>query len=175
MEFRFEDALPVLARTPAVVGALLADMPDAWTAAAVGPGTWSPFDIVGHLIHAERTNWIPRVEHLLAHGDSLPFPPFDREAMFAAWGGRTLGELLETFDRTRRASLERLAELGLGEPDLMRPGRHPALGSVTLGQLLAAWVVHDLTHLSQTVRVMAGQYADAVGPWRAYLSVLRGR
>jgi hypothetical protein len=173
MDFRLDQALPVLRRTPAVLRELLSDAPAAWTAATEGPGTWSPYDIVGHLIHGERTDWVPRIEHLLQHGDAVAFPPFDREGMFAASQGRSLGELLETFDRLRSDSLTRIQALGLTDADLARRGRHPEFGVVTLGQHCATWVAHDLSHISQVVRVMARQYTDAVGPWRAYLSILR--
>jgi DinB superfamily len=173
VDFRFDDALPVLRRTPAVLSSLLADLPDRWTHAVEGPGTWSPFDVVGHLIHGERTDWMPRVEHVLRHGDAVPFEPFDREAMFAASRGLSLDELLGTFTRLRAESLNLLALLGLTEADLARRGRHPELGVVTLGQHLATWVAHDLSHLGQIVRVMARQYSATVGPWRAFLSILR--
>jgi uncharacterized damage-inducible protein DinB len=175
MDFRLEDARPILQRTPDVLRGLLADLPPQWTEATEGPNTWSPFDVVGHLIHAERTNWMPRVEHLLRHGDAAPFPPFDRDAMFAASRGRSLDELLDTFGRARRDSLTRLDTLQLTPEDLLRRGRHPEFGPVTLGQLLATWVAHDLGHLGQIVRVLARQYSDAVGPWRAYLSLLRSQ
>jgi hypothetical protein len=173
VDFRFDEALPLLRRTPAVLSGLLVDLPDRWTNAVEGPGTWSPFDVVGHLIHGERTDWMPRVEHMLRHGDVIPFAPFDREAMFAASRGRSLSELLSTFGRLRTDNLNRLAELGLTEADLVRRGRHPELGAVTLGQHLATWVAHDLSHLGQIVRVMARQYSETVGPWRTYLSILR--
>ena len=173
MEFRFDDARAVLRRTPAVLRTLLADAPAAWTTATEGPGTWSPYDVVGHLVHGERTDWVPRIEHLLQHGDAVPFPPFDREAMFSASRGRSLTELLDTFDRLRRESLGRLEALRLTDADLARRGRHPEFGVVTLGQHCATWVAHDLSHVSQIVRVMARQYTDAVGPWRAYLSILQ--
>jgi hypothetical protein len=175
MDFKFDTALPVLRRTPSVLADLLADLPSSWTDAVEGPNTWSPFDVVGHLIHGERTDWVPRVEHLLRHGDAVPFPPFDREAMFAASQGRSLGELLDTFARLRSQSLERLEALGLNEADLSRCGRHPEFGVVTLGQHLATWVAHDLGHISQIVRVMARQYTHAVGPWQMYLSILKPR
>jgi hypothetical protein len=172
-EFRFEEAIPLLRRTPTVVRALLADLPEPWTTANEGVGTWNPYDVVGHLIHGERADWIPRVEHILRHGPSLPFPPFDREAMFEASRGRTLADLLDSFAQVRAESLDRLAALGLADADLTREGRHPEFGVVTLGQHLATWVTHDLTHVSQIVRVMAHRYATTVGPWRAYLSILR--
>ena len=173
MEFRFDAALPVLARTPGVLRALLADLPASWTNAVEGPSTWSPFEVVGHLIHGERADWMPRVEHILRHGDAVPFPPFDREAMFAASQGRSLGELLDTFERLRAESLARLDALGLTDADVSRRGRHPDFGVVTLGQHLSTWVAHDLGHISQIVRVMARQYSDAVGPWKVYLSILK--
>jgi hypothetical protein len=169
--FRLSDAVLVLARTPAVLRELLA-LPDAWTDATEGPGTWSPCDVVGHLIHGERTDWMPRVEHMLVHADRVPFPPFDREAMLSAPRTSTLAELLDTFAELRASSLGRLDALSLSDAQLATPGLHPALGPVTLGQHLATWVVHDLTHLAQIARVMARRYTDAVGPWRAYLSVL---
>ncbi len=171
MEFRFDEALPVLRRTPAVLSALLQDLPGRWITATEEPDTWSPFDVVGHLIHGERTDWVPRVEHILRHGDAIPFPPFDREAMFAASKGRSLGELLDTFAQLRRESVARFEALGLTEADLSRRGRHPEFGVVTLGQHLSTWVAHDLGHIGQVVRVMARQYSTAVGPWRAYLSI----
>jgi hypothetical protein len=173
MEFRLEDALPVLRRTPGVMRELLRDLPERWTSVVEGPGTWTPFDVVGHLIHGERTDWVPRVEHILRHGDTSPFKPFDREAMLAASKGLTLGTLLDTFAALRAENLDRLVALNLTPADLSRRGLHPELGSVTLGQLLATWVAHDLGHVRQIVRVMARQYSEAVGPWRAYLSIVR--
>ena len=167
--------MPVLRTTPSVVRELLEDLPASWTEAVEGPNTWSPFDVVGHLIHGERADWMPRVEHLLRHGDAVPFPPFDREAMFEASRGQSLGDLLDTFARTRTESLERLEGLRLSDADLSRTGRHPEFGVVTLGQHLSTWVAHDLGHISQIVRVMARQYTDAVGPWKAYLSILNPR
>ena len=174
MEFRFDQALPVLRQTPRTVRAMLMDLPREWTSSTEGPGTWSPYDVVGHLIHGERADWIPRVEHLLQHGEAVPFPPFDREAMFAASRGQTLAQLLDRFSALRNTSLSRLDALGLTDTDLGRTGRHPEFGVVTLGQHLATWVAHDMTHIAQISRVIARQYADAVGPWKAYLSVLKG-
>jgi DinB family protein len=172
VEFSFDAALPIWRRTPSVVRTLLADLPSDWIDKTEGPGTWSPFDVVGHLIHGERTDWVPRVEHILRHGDAVAFPRFEREAMFAGSQGRSLGELLDTFASARRESLERLGTLHLTHADLDRRGRHPEFGIVTMRQHLATWVAHDLGHISQIVRVMARQYSDAVGPWRAYLSIL---
>lgn len=175
MDFRLDDAVPVLRRTPAVLRDLLLDLPGRWIEAVEGPGTWSPYDVVGHLIHGERTDWMPRVEHMFQHADAVPFPPFDREAMFAASSGLALSELLDTFARLRADNLNRLAALGLSDADLERRGKHPEFGAVTMGQHLATWVAHDLSHVGQVVRVMARQYSEAVGPWRAYLSILGRR
>jgi hypothetical protein len=174
MDFSLELAVPVLARTPSALDALLRDLPEAWLLRTEGPGTWSAYDVVGHLIHGERTDWIPRVEHLLAHGDRVPFPPFDRFAQFDASRGRELPELLDTFRTLRAQSLDRLADLHLTSADLERPGHHPDFGMVFLRQHLATWVAHDLDHLAQVARVMARQYADEVGPWRQYLRVIGG-
>ncbi|HEY6507194.1 MAG TPA: DinB family protein [Vicinamibacterales bacterium] len=172
MRFRLDDALPVLRQTPGTLRSLLSDLPPTWTDATEGPGTWSPFDVVGHLIHGERTDWVPRIEHILQHGDTVPLPSFDREAMFSASTGLSLSDLLDTFERLRGESLTRLNALQLTDADLAKHGRHPEFGVVTMGQHLATWVAHDLGHVGQVVRVMARQYADAVGPWRAYLSIL---
>ena len=170
--FTFAEGVPVLARTPATARALLSGVPEAWVTADEGPDTWSAHDVLGHFIHGERTDWIPRVEHLLAHGDAVAFPPFDRFG-FAEIRGKPVGELLDTFAELRAASLERLSALALTDTDLARTGRHPEFGVVTLSQHLATWVAHDLSHLSQIVRVMARRYRTAVGPWTKYLSLLR--
>src|SRR5688572_6700702 len=145
MNFSLEDAVPVLSRTPMVLRTLLGDLPESWIRGTEGPDTWSPFDIVGHLIHGERTDWIVRTELLLAYGESRPFTPFDRVAMFEASRGKTLHQLLDLFAELRAASLLRLASLNLTTEDLDRRGRHPELGRVTLGELLATWVAHDLS------------------------------
>ncbi len=172
MRFTLEDALPVLSRTPAVVSSLLTGLPESWTRGTEGPDTWSPFDVVGHLIHGERTDWIPRTEILLTHGESRTFTPFDRFAQFEASRGKTLHELLDTFAELRAANLVRLQSLGLTPDDLERRGRHPELGPCTLRELLATWVTHDLSHIAQIARVMGRQYTDEVGPWRVYLPML---
>jgi hypothetical protein len=172
VNFAFEDALPVLSRTPAVLRSLLGDLPESWISATEGPDSWSPFDIVGHLIHGERTDWIVRTEILLAHGESQPFIPFDRFAQLEASRGKALPELLDTFAGLRAANLIRLESLGLTADDLGRRGQHPELGPCTLGELLATWVAHDLSHIAQIARVMGRQYTDAVGPWRVYLPML---
>jgi hypothetical protein len=172
MEFRFDEAMPVLRRTPRVLRELLRDLPNTWTDATEGSGTWSPFDVIGHLIHGERTNWVPRVEHILKYGESVVFPTFDRQAMFNTSKGRTLGELLDEFEQARTDSLTRLVTLALTDADLEKRGRHPEFGGVTMREHLATWLAHDLGHISQIVRVMARQYTVAVGPWRVYLSLL---
>jgi hypothetical protein len=174
MTFDLAEAIALLSRTPAALDALLRGLPDSWIAATEGADTWSPFDIVGHLIHGERTDWMPRVRIVLEHGDTRPFDPFDRRAQFVFASEVTLPGLLDEFAALRRDSLRQLAALDLTEADLERRGRHPELGPVTLRELLATWVAHDLDHLSQIARVMAHQYGDAVGPWRAYLRIISG-
>jgi hypothetical protein len=170
--FAMDEAAAILARTPATLDALLRGLPDGWIAATEGAGTWSPFDVIGHLIHGERTDWMPRARLILEHGERRAFDPFDRFAQFGASEGRRLEGLLDEFAALRRSSLRELEALQLTEADLDRPGRHPELGSVTLRQLLATWVAHDLDHLVQISRVLARQYAEEVGPWRAYLRVI---
>jgi hypothetical protein len=172
MNLVLQSAIPVLQRTPQVLDALLRDLPDPWVTATEGPSTWSPYDVVGHLIHGDRTDWMPRVEHLLTHGESKPFQAFDRFAQFEDSKGKGLGELLDTFAELRAGSLRRLAALELRDADLDRPGLHPELGRVTLGQLLATWVAHDLDHIMQISRVMGRQYSAAVGPWSRYLRII---
>lgn len=172
--FHLGEAVALLERTPPALNAWLAGLPDAWGRATEGDGTWSPYDVIGHLIHGERTDWIPRTRHILA-GETRPFPPFDRMAMFAESQDKSLGELLATFGELRRENLAALAGMQLTDGDLGRRGMHPELGSVTLGQLLAAWVVHDLDHMAQIARTMAKVYTEATGPWSAYLSILRDR
>ncbi|HEY0430406.1 MAG TPA: DinB family protein, partial [Pyrinomonadaceae bacterium] len=143
-----------------------------WTLRGEGDKTWTAFDVIGHLIHAERADWIPRAKIILQHGDSQPFAPFDRLGHEREIRGKSLGELLDEFARVRSENLSELRALDLQPEDLDRPGRHPALGSVTLSQLLATWAAHDLTHLHQISRIMAYQYREAVGPFSAYLGVL---
>lgn len=171
--FHLQDATALLARTPATLDAWLRGLPDGWLHAHEGGDTWSPFDVLGHLIHGERTDWIPRARIVVEHGDARTFEPFDRSAQFAESKGRTIDSLLDEFAAARAANLRGLAEMNLGDADLERRGRHPAFGVVTLRQLLATWVVHDLDHIAQIARVMAGQYTDAVGPWREYLRIIR--
>ena len=175
LSFSMDDAAAILARTPATLDALLRDLPDTWIEANEGDGTWSPFDVVGHLIHGERTDWMPRARLILEHGEARPFETFDRFAQFAASRGRSLAALLDEFASLRRQNLESLHALKLTGADLDRRGRHPELGVVTLRQLLATWVAHDLDHVVQISRALARQYADEVGPWRAYLRIISGR
>jgi hypothetical protein len=172
--FVVEDARAILMRTPAALDALLRDLPPAWIGAHEGGETWSPFDVMGHLVHGEETDWIPRAKIILEHGDARAFDTFDRLAQFRASAGRTLPELLDDFARLRTASLRELDALRITAADLDRAGLHPALGAVTLRQLLATWVEHDLDHIVQVARVLARQYTDEVGPWRAYLRVING-
>jgi hypothetical protein len=172
-QFAMDEAIAILTRTPGTLDAMLRGLPDGWIAAHEGHDTWSPFDVIGHLIHGERTDWIPRAKMILEHGEARPFDTFDRFAQFAQSEGRTLASLLDEFAQLRQASLRELAELGLTETDLDRRGQHPAFGVVTLRQLLATWVAHDLDHLVQISRVLARQYSDEVGPWKAYLRVIK--
>ena len=171
---RLDDAVAILERTPASLTALLKDLPERWVEATEGAGTWSPYDVIGHLIHGERTDWIPRARHIMA-GDSRPFEPFDRMAQFTDSQGKSLGELLVAFAGLRHENLTTLLEMNVTNEDLNRRGLHPELGAVTLGQLLATWVVHDLDHVGQIARTMAKVYSEATGPWSAYLSILRDR
>jgi uncharacterized damage-inducible protein DinB len=173
--FSLENAIPLLRATPPVLRVWLDDLPNAWTHSNEGAETWSPYDIVGHLIHGERTDWLPRLELLLTHGESKSFTPFDRFAQFHESRGKSLGELLDTFAELRQTNLKRLESHRLQPSDYERRGQHPELGPVNLGQLLATWVVHDLNHLAQIARVMGRQYTTAVGPWIEYLPLLRPR
>ena len=173
--FVMEEGVAILERTPAVIDAMLRGLPEGWIAAHEGGQTWSPFDIVGHLIHGERTDWLSRARVILEHGETRAFDKFDRLAQFAVSEGRTLESLLDEFAALRRDSLAALAALDLTAADLDREGRHPELGVVTLRQLLATWVAHDLDHVCQIARVLARQYTDEVGPWRAYLRVISGQ
>ena len=168
------EAVAILSRTPATVDALLRDLPEGWIAAHEGGETWSPFDVIGHLIHGEHTDWIPRAKTILEHGDSRPFEKFDRFAQFDASEGRSLASLLDEFATSRRQNLRELESLKLTDAQLELSGRHPELGIVTLRQLLATWVAHDLDHVVQISRAIARQYTDEVGPWRAYLRIISG-
>jgi uncharacterized damage-inducible protein DinB len=172
MEFQLDNATEILRRTPATLDSLLRHIPEVWSLADEGPESWSPFDIVGHLIHAEEADWIPRARIILQYGESRTFEPFNREAMFEKSRGKSLGDLLDRFEQLRGENLQQLEEMNLKPEMLAKRGMHPEFGVVTLSQLLSTWVVHDLGHIGQVSRVMARQYTEAVGAWRAYLPVL---
>jgi len=172
MQFELIQAIEVLTRTPRVLRAMLDGLSAPWVQHNYGLETFSPFDVVGHLIHGERTDWMVRLRLILEHGEERPFEPFDRYAMYEASRGKTVTELLGTFESLRGANLEDLRRMNLGFAELDCRGTHPALGRVTARQLLATWVAHDLNHIHQIVKAMAHQYRDEVGPWRDYLSIL---
>jgi DinB superfamily len=172
MEHNLSQTIALLSRTPSVLDALLRDLPEAWTSENEGPETWSAFDVIGHLIDGERLNWMPRARMVMQLGESQTFEVFDRWGHLRESQGKSLAQLLDQFALLRSENLAELRSWNLQPEDLERRGRHPAFGAVTLSQLLAAWTVHDLTHLHQISRVMAHQYRDAVGPWSQYLGVL---
>jgi DinB superfamily len=171
-EHNLQDSISLLARTPAALDALLRDLPETWTLRNEGENTWTAFDVVGHLIHGELTDWMPRARMILQFQDTRAFEPFDRWAQTRASQGKSLTQLLDEFSRLRFENLAELRSLNLRPEDLRLQGRHPSLGLVTLSQLLATWAAHDLTHLHQLSRIMAHQYREAVGPWSAYLGVM---
>jgi hypothetical protein len=172
MEFQLEHAMAILSRTPATLNALLRGAPGEWTMGNEGPDTWSPYDVLGHLIHGEETDWIPRARIILEHGEAKAFEPFDRFAQARKSKGKAIEDLLDEFATLRSKNLETLSQLGVTPEKLALRGTHPELGTVTLGELLATWVAHDLSHLAQALRVMSKQYTEAVGPWRQYLPIL---
>jgi len=174
MDLVLDQAIELLERTPRMLSSLLEDLSDPWLSANEGPDTFSPSDVVGHLIHAEETDWIPRLMIIVQQGESQPFTPFERFAFRQKYQGLPISGLLERFEALREQNLEQLRSLNLLADHLELVGMHPDLGRVTLKQLLAAWVVHDLTHIAQIVRVIAKQYDEAVGPWKAYMRVLQG-
>ncbi|MGB6823725.1 MAG: DinB family protein [Candidatus Acidiferrales bacterium] len=173
MEHNLQHTISLLTRTPAVLDVLLRDLPETWTFQNEGENTWSVFDVLGHLIHGEHTDWMPRARMILQFGETQTFEPFDRRGHVRECEGKSLGELLDEFARLRSENLRELRALNLRPKDLAQLGRHPALGVVTLSELLATWAAHDLTHLHQISRVMAHQYREAVGPWSKYLGVLQ--
>lgn len=170
-----EDGRALLERTPAVLDALVGDLPRALLHGDEGPDTWSPRDVLAHMVDAEDALWVPRLETILEHGEDRTFPPFDRVRFRERFQGEEAGRLLELFAAKRRRSLARLDELSDGTLDLSAAGKHPEFGRVEAGQLLATWVVHDQTHIRQIARVLATQYREAVGPWKAYLTVFEDR
>lgn len=171
-DFHLADTIAILTRTPATLNALVRGLPELWVRGNEGKDTWSAFDVVGHLNVGERTDWMPRLRIIMENGETRPFDPFDRFAQMHE-RDKSLEQLLDDFSRLRSANLAELQALNLQPEDLTRRGRHPALGQVTLSQLLATWAVHDLTHIHQLSRVMAHQYREAVGPWSVYLGVLQ--
>jgi DinB superfamily len=173
MEHNLDNTISLLTRTPAALNALLRDLPESWTLRNEGDDTWSAFDVVGHLIHCELDDWMPRAKRILQFGDTQPFAPFDRWGFVRESEGKSLPQLLDEFARLRSENLGHLHAMNLRQEDFARQGRHPGLGVVTLSQLLATWAAHDLTHLHQISRVMAHQYRKAVGPWSAYLGVMQ--
>lgn len=172
MDFDLATGTAVLERTPGTLRVMLSGLSREWTDATEGPETWSPYTVVGHLVHGERTDWIPRARIILAQGSERRFTPYDRFAQFHESQGKTLNDLLDEFTQLRNENLATLASWRLTEEDLALEGEHPEFGAVTLRQLLATWVAHDLGHVAQVARVMAKQYRDAIGPWRAYLSII---
>ena len=173
MQHNLQDTISLLDRTPSVLNALLRDQPEIWTLRNEGENTWSAYDVLGHLIHGERTDWMPRARMILELGEARSFEPFDRWAQERESQGKSVGQLLDEFSRLRSDNLQELRSLSLSLDDLARRGQHPSLGVVTLSELLATWAAHDLTHLHQISRVMAHQYRDKVGPWSVYLGVMQ--
>jgi uncharacterized damage-inducible protein DinB len=173
MIFHLQEALDLLRRTPATLDTLLRGTSASWHTGNEGPETWSVVDVLGHLIHGEETDWVPRARIILERGEDPAFETFDRFAQFDRFAGWSLDRLLDRFAELRRANLATVEAWQLTDSQLALPGRHPELGAVTLRQLLATWVAHDLTHISQIVRVLAKQYGEEVGPWQAYLSILQ--
>lgn len=172
MEYQYEQAVEILRRTPATLTALLRGLPEAWTHATEGQDTWSAYDIVGHLLHSEEVNWIERARIILEFGEQGSFDSFNRTAMFEKYQDYSLDQLLVAFEQKRAQTLAALSELNITPEKLALTGTHPALGTVTLSNLLATWVAHDLNHIGQIIEVMAHQYAEAVGPWKANLAIL---
>jgi hypothetical protein len=173
MHFNLDDTIALLARTPATLNTLLRDLPETWTHRNEGGDTFSAFDIVGHLIHGEHVDWIPRLRIILEQGGSRPFDRIDRFAQKRESQGKSLPQLLDEFARVRQQSLDTLRSFKLTPADLAKRGTHPVLGTVTLANLLATWPAHDMTHLHQLSRIMAHQYREAVGPWTKFLGVMQ--
>jgi hypothetical protein len=172
MDFQLDQAIEVLSTTPATLDALLRTKSSAWLNARRAPEAFSPIDVLGHLILADHTDWMPRVRVCLKPNGLHPFPPFDRFAFQAIITNKSIGQILDDFATTRTSTLNELRSLNLSAADLTRQALHPQFGAVTLGQLLATWTVHDLNHIDQIVKTLASKYRDAVGPWSAFLSVL---
>jgi hypothetical protein len=173
MKFALEKSIEILERTPVVLKNMLSGLSADWVLADEGKDTWSAYDVIGHLIHGELTDWIPRLEVILSGSGERRFMAFDRFAQFTESKGKSLQELLTEFEELRTMNLSKLRERNITDKDLEKKGIHPDFGDVSLAQLLATWTVHDLTHIAQISRVMAKQYKEAVGPWIAYLRVLQ--
>jgi hypothetical protein len=172
MKYSKERSYEILERTPVVMRTLLAGLHDDWVMSNEGPETFSPYDVIGHLIHGEKTDWVTRSKIILEFGLSKPFTPWDRFAQYEESKGKTLEQLLDEFERVRKENMEWFRSLQLTETDLEKKGMHPALGEVSLRHLLSTWVVHDLTHIAQVTRVMAKQYTGEMGPWPAFFRIL---
>jgi hypothetical protein len=172
MIYSVERSIEVLERTPEVLKALLSGLHEDWTQNNEGPDTFSPFDVVGHLIHGEKTDWRPRINRILEHGQEKAFDPYDRFAQYTESKGKTLAQLLDEFDALRSQNMEWFRSLSLNETEFEKKGMHPVLGNVTLRNLLATWVIHDLTHIAQIARVMAKQYKDEMGPWQQFFRII---
>ena len=173
MDFHLTDSIALLSRTPATLNALLRDLPEAWTLSNEGENTWTPIDVVAHLLYTDRTNWKPRAQAILEFGESKPFAPFKRFGHEDERKEKSLPQLLDEFAQLRSETLNEVCTWNLGPDDLAKRGQHPAFGTATLSQLIAAWTVHDLTHLHQITRILAHQYREAVGPWSKFLGVLQ--
>lgn len=174
MQFSIARSVEILQRTPKVLQAQLEGLSSEWTHTNEGPDTWSSYDVIGHLIHLDQTNWLPRIEHILSGKGNEPFTPLDRFAFFEKSAGKSLSDLFREFGALRRQNIEKLLALHISEQDLQKTGLHPDFGTVTLSQLIATWVAHDLDHCYQINRVLAKQYTEDVGPWVAFLKALRG-
>jgi len=172
MQYRTADAIEILVRTPAVLKTLLSGLPGDWVMNNEGPETFSPFDVIGHLIHGEKTDWVTRAKIILEFGLTKPFTPWDRFAQYEESKDKTLQQLLDEFERVRKINIEWMRSLHLTEDDFDKKGMHPKLGEVTLRNLLSTWVVHDLTHIAQITRVMAKQYKEEMGPWPEFFRIL---
>lgn len=172
MTFNLSEAIPILERTPKLLRLWLEGLSDNWIRQNEGGDTWSPYDVVGHLIHGEKTDWMQRLQKVLNEGEDKTFEPFDRFAQFEDSKGKSLDELLNQFETLRAENVRRLRALNISEDQFDLKAIHPSLGEVTLGQLLSTWVTHDLSHIGQIARVMAKQYKNEVGPWQAYIGIL---
>lgn len=173
MEYQLDQAIEVLERTPKVMQTLLSGISKEWSSQNEGPDTWSPYDVVGHLVHGEKTDWMPRLEIVLGTSERTTFEPYDRFAQFEMSKGKSLVTLLSEFETLRKENLNTLRSKNLSEKDLTRTAIHPSLGTITLKNMLAAWVVHDLGHIAQVSRVMAKQYKEEIGPWTKYLTIVK--